>query len=314
MKELVRKRELELAYDRIMARENMQILGESGSGKSFLLNALTKRLSGRRIIFTINFTGLYLFPELVYRIRQNFENAAHQNAGLEYQLRRLNQEHPSHRIQNAEGLFDYLKALMNLLFQGGQDIVICLEDPEFCEVEDISMEELLKQFRKMSKANNIQLLLLSKFAYLKPKETLELSAPLAEDLWQEPTEVEIEALRFSRGNLSFLKAVQDHIKQVGSFKPEIFFKTHHDQFLMLKGRFTNLQWRLLRALASEEEVGQPHAFDFLVKHNLGAASSVERALRNLLDSGFIIRKGDTYSLIDPLLHRWLQYLYYQKSL
>lgn len=314
MKEIVRKKELEDIYERILARENIQIIGQAGSGKSHLQAELSKRLKGRRIIFTLNFTGIYQFSELVFKIRSCFEGAGNQNAGLDYQMRRLHQEHPAHRIQNVKSLFDYLKDLMNVLFQAGQDVVLCLEDPEFCELDELPLDELLKQFQKMSTAVNIQLLVISEQAFLKSGEQIALLAPMPEAIWDSYGEEELNLLAYSKGNLSFLKALMLSVKEHQGFDANLFFKAHHDYFFMLKSRFTSLQWRLLRALALDEQVEQPHAFDFLVQHNLGAASSVERALRNLLDSGFILRTEEAYQIKNPLLHRWLQHLYFQKGL
>lgn len=314
MNDLIRKKELESAYERIMSRENIALLGPSGAGKSYLFRALSQRLAGRRIIFHLDFAGLFQFPDLVHRIREGFEKAGNQNAGLEYQMRRLHQEHPSHRIQDQKGLFEYLQTLMNALFQGGQDVLICIEDPEYCEVADLDLDALIKAFQKMSTAANIQLLLISEKVYLSAQAQLELSTPEPEAIWSEVQEKEQQLMLYSKGNISFIKRLKEHFDESEHFDADRFFKSHHAHFLMLKNRFTDLQWRLLRALASEEQVEQPHAFDFLVKHRLGAASSVERALRNLLDSGFIMRNETAYMVKDPLLHRWLQFLYFKKGL
>ncbi|WP_421751513.1 hypothetical protein [Croceimicrobium sp.] len=314
MKDLVREKELQLAYDRIMARENLQIAGAPGMGKSYLLRALGQKLQGRRILLELNFTGVFQFEELVFRLHEGIEKTSAQHAGLEYQIKRLHQEHPPHRIRQAQDLLEYLKALTTMLFQAGQDVIISLEDPEYCEVQEIKPEELVKEFKKMSTAANIQLIILSEFPHLKTSEQIHLQKPEAQDIWTEATDNQRKLLDYSAGNLSFLKALIENMKQhQGNFEPEAFFKSHQNQFLMLRHRFTDLQWRLLRALASEEIVAQPHAFDFLVRHKLGAASSVERALRNLLDSAYILRDEQGYRIKDPLLHRWLQYLYYRKT-
>lgn len=314
MKLLVRSQELESAYDKIMGRQSLQLAGPMGSGRSHLQQALSQRLSGRRIIIPLQFAGIFEFHHLVHHIRESFESAESQNAGLAYQLRRLHQEHPAHRIHKRQDLFDYLQALMNFLFQAGQDILICLEDPEFCEVADFELTELIKPFQKMRAAHNIQLLINSEEPIFKGEELFDLHPPQVEDIWAEASSENIACWHYSKGNLAFLKNLEEHIKQEGSFKAEEFFKPYQGPFTALKTRFTNLQWRLLRALASEESIEQPHAFDFLVAHKLGAASSVERALRNLLDTGFIERKEGAYTIKNPLLHRWLQYLYFQKSL
>jgi hypothetical protein len=314
MKDRIRASELQIAYDRIMARENLQVTGPAGSGKTYLLAQLKQKLEGRRLILSLGFEGLFQFEELVFRLREGLEETCRQNAGLEYQVKRLNQEHPQHRIREKTDLLAYLENLTGLLFNVGLDLVISLINPEFSEVPEIDGRQLVDSFSNMARAANIQLLVLSEESFLPKKQHLALEIPALEEVWDAPTEQQASLLQYCKGNLAFLKALEANIKRHSEFKPDDFYKTYAVQFRMLRARFTDLQWRLLRALASEEMVSQPHAFDFLVRHKLGAASSVERALRNLLDSKYIYRNEEGYQLSDPILHRWIQYLYFQKGL
>lgn len=71
---------------------------------------------------------------------------------------------------------------------------------------------------------------------------------------------------------------------------------------------TSLQWRLLLALARDEEIENPYSQQFLNKHQLGAASSVRRALEMLKDKEMIIYYQQKYFIHDTLLMRWLQQL------
>ncbi len=71
---------------------------------------------------------------------------------------------------------------------------------------------------------------------------------------------------------------------------------------------TSFQWKLLISMAREEKVRNPLGKDFLGKHGLGAASSVDAALKALINKEFIIREEKDYKLHDTLLMRWLQQL------
>lgn len=71
---------------------------------------------------------------------------------------------------------------------------------------------------------------------------------------------------------------------------------------------TSLQWKLLVALARDEKIENPYAQQFLNKHQLGAASSVRRALEMLKDKEMIIFYQQKYFIHDTLLMRWLQQL------
>jgi hypothetical protein len=314
MKKLVRKQELQAAYDRIMARENLQFVGPQGSGKNYLKQALNTKLKGRRIIFEINFQGLFALEELVFRFRSSLEKSAEEHQGLEYQLRRLHQEFPIHQFKTTVDFYEYLRKLREVFIQAGQDFLFEIHNPELCELEELKIEEFISQFYEMTKARNVQFLLISAKNLISEQECISFNPVLAEDVWQEAPSNAPEIIAYCRGNLRMIQSVHQMAAADLNFKAEDFFKSHLSHFLMLKNRFTPLQWRLLRSIASHEEVVQPHAFQFLVNHKLGAASSVERALRNLLDSEYVERTEIAYRVKDPLLHRWLQYVYYAKTL
>ncbi|MEM6816841.1 MAG: ATP-binding protein [Bacteroidota bacterium] len=70
--------------------------------------------------------------------------------------------------------------------------------------------------------------------------------------------------------------------------------------------FTAFQWKLLKAIASEEEIQSPNAQEFVTKYQLGATSSVSTALKTLVNKEFIIFEKDHYRIHDTLFMRWLQ--------
>jgi DNA-binding MarR family transcriptional regulator len=78
------------------------------------------------------------------------------------------------------------------------------------------------------------------------------------------------------------------------------------QFANYQLLLTSFQWKLLVALAKEENVSNPMAQQFLNTHQLGAASSVSAALRMLEKKEFIIYNDKQYTLHDTLMMRWLQ--------
>lgn len=80
------------------------------------------------------------------------------------------------------------------------------------------------------------------------------------------------------------------------------------QFANYQLLLTSFQWKLLLALAREEQVANPMAHHFLLAHQLGAASSVSAALGMLEKKEFVIYVNGSYMLHDTLLMRWLQQL------
>ena len=71
---------------------------------------------------------------------------------------------------------------------------------------------------------------------------------------------------------------------------------------------TNMQWKVLLAVAKEEPLVSPLANEFINRYELGAASSVSTALKMLVKNELIIVDEDNYYVHDVLLARWLQTL------
>ena len=71
---------------------------------------------------------------------------------------------------------------------------------------------------------------------------------------------------------------------------------------------TKVQWKLIVAIAKENEVKTPQAAAFLSKYNLGAASSVKVALDALISKELVISENGAYHVHDLLFFRWLEQL------
>lgn len=71
---------------------------------------------------------------------------------------------------------------------------------------------------------------------------------------------------------------------------------------------TAFQWKLLIAMAKAGEVENPLSQQFIRPYNLGAASSVNTALKALVKKEFIILQDSKFMIQDTLLMRWLQQL------
>lgn len=80
---------------------------------------------------------------------------------------------------------------------------------------------------------------------------------------------------------------------------ETVYKDYCD--LLAKG-----QLRLLRAIAAEDTVVQPHESGFMHKHRLTAVSSVKLALNALVTGGIVEKSPSGYSIYDRYLSLWLK--------
>ncbi|MEM9856679.1 MAG: ATP-binding protein [Bacteroidota bacterium] len=105
-------------------------------------------------------------------------------------------------------------------------------------------------------------------------------------------------------------------KLYGSHKKitkELLIDTKHDilqqeapVFSTYQQLFTEFQWKLLKAIALEQEIQSPNSKEFVSKHQLGAASSVSTALKTLVNKEFVVFDKDHYRIHDTLFMRWLQ--------
>lgn len=69
---------------------------------------------------------------------------------------------------------------------------------------------------------------------------------------------------------------------------------------------TEYQWRLLKAIARDDNPQELLSKEFATKHNLGSTSSTATALKSLMKKEFILHEDDKYSLHDLLLSAWFR--------
>jgi Predicted ATPase (AAA+ superfamily) len=74
-------------------------------------------------------------------------------------------------------------------------------------------------------------------------------------------------------------------------------------------RLPDKQGKLLIAIAKNGRVQAPTASDFVIKHNLTSASSVQAALKGLIEKEFVTRDETGYAVYDKFLEMWLKNKY-----
>lgn len=84
-------------------------------------------------------------------------------------------------------------------------------------------------------------------------------------------------------------------------------------FFTYRDILTKPQWKLLKAIAKEEQVKNITASDFIKKYDLGSSSGVIRSLNSLRKKDLIYKKFNTngeahYLIYDTLFQRWLERL------
>lgn len=82
--------------------------------------------------------------------------------------------------------------------------------------------------------------------------------------------------------------------------------SEEDDYKRLLHLLTANQSRLLRAIANEGIVKSPLAGDFMRKHQMKSASSIQRALQYLMDEEYLYHTDEGYIVYDRFFALWLK--------
>jgi energy-coupling factor transporter ATP-binding protein EcfA2 len=309
VKEILRKAEVEEIAEWIIEKQQILLIGERGSGKTVLLQALLERMLGRRTTLMLDLAFVTDWPEFMQRFKDNLQQLGKENGTLFLHLKRFLETNPFPVVEQAENCIGWLEQFSKSIELTGLDVLFVLEDLD----QETFLQDDLDAFCKALWSGRTCQLLVSTTRYTQLEGFVHYAlAPLQELHFKTGlTHREVTFLEYAKGNMQFYQELQlqaageDTVEEVAAH----VLQPYQRHFLLLKNRFTPMQWNLLCAMALDEVVPQPHAFDFLVKHYLGAASSVERALGNLKQSGFVQKGQEGWQLTDVYLMRWLQQVY-----
>lgn len=84
------------------------------------------------------------------------------------------------------------------------------------------------------------------------------------------------------------------------------FDENEPVYINYRNLLTNYQWNVLRALAKEGSAKLILSKEFISKHKLNTASSVQTAIKTLLAKEMVYKEDDFYFVYDPFLERWLE--------
>ena len=79
-------------------------------------------------------------------------------------------------------------------------------------------------------------------------------------------------------------------------------------YLNYKNILTTLQFNLLKAIAKEKTLEKPNSSHFIKKYAFSQASSVNKALKYLLQKEMIYYENNVYKVYDVFLSKWLETL------
>jgi uncharacterized protein len=118
---------------------------------------------------------------------------------------------------------------------------------------------------------------------------------------------------WSRGQTYAIQLLCNHLfAQVNQVKDEDLDAVMNNVLDQQQAIFTNFpkmltknQWNLFRAIAKEEPLYNPLSKDFIQKYDLGAASTVNTALKALEKLELVVEDQEAYLVHEVLLARWM---------
>ena len=82
-------------------------------------------------------------------------------------------------------------------------------------------------------------------------------------------------------------------------------KENESYYYGYRNLLTEQQYLLLKAIGKEENVMQPSSRKFANKYNLGASSTINSAIKSLLNKELIFKENYTYKVYDVFFSLWL---------
>lgn len=306
-----RKEEITTLYDEVMSRKSLFFHGPSGTGKTFLCHELMEKLRGRRVCFYLSIRAYTSLHQFLTKLHAAVKSTTRLHSNVEFQLRAFFDDNPVPETVNEKVFAQWTENLLVALQQVSQDFLFIVEDVDQYE----GKEDLSQLFQHFFSSRNSQILFTSRLFSedyktegfrLKSLLPKQVTSPLVDE-----SELS-ELIEFTRGNTAFileLMQIMELNKCNFSKASQIALEAHQKVLYSLRHRFTDLQWNLIRAIAAEEIVEQPHSFKFLMKYQLGAASSIERALGNLTTTSVVHKNEYGYTVSNIVFLRWVQWLY-----
>lgn len=306
-----RSEEITILYDEVMARKSLFFHGPSGTGKTFLCHELMEKLKGRRVSFYLSIRAYGSLYQFLSKLHLAVKSTTRVHSNVEFQLRAFFDNNPVPETVDEKVFKKWTENLLVALQQVSQDFIFIIEDVDQYE----GKEDLSQLFKPFFSSRNSQILFTSRLYSEKYRtEGMRLKSLLPKQVTTPLLdEYELsELIEFTRGNTAFiLDIVQEMESAKCSFHHarNLVMEAYQKVLYTFRNRFTDLQWNLIRAIAAEEVVEQPHSFKFLVKYQLGAASSIERALGNLTSTSVVHKNEHGYTVSNVVFLRWVQWLY-----
>lgn len=114
-------------------------------------------------------------------------------------------------------------------------------------------------------------------------------------------------------NICFSQTKKTLSREMAEDMAKKFLENRKFDYLNILNLMTENQKKLLKAVAMEGGVNRPNANEFIRKHKLPAASSINQALKVLLDKEILFQTVSGYKVYDVFLRRFIGQYFGTKS-
>jgi hypothetical protein len=121
-----------------------------------------------------------------------------------------------------------------------------------------------------------------------------------------------------KGHTLYMQQMMNHLyaakpKKWNKYDYEIFFagivRQQEHYFITYRNLLSDIQWKVLQAVAAEGYVEKVQGKEWLMKHKLGTSSTIGAAVKVLTEREMLAKEAMGYRLMNPFLEYWFNSLY-----
>jgi hypothetical protein len=121
-----------------------------------------------------------------------------------------------------------------------------------------------------------------------------------------------------KGHTLYVQQMMNHLyaakpKKWNKYDYEIFFagivRQQEHYFITYRNLLSDIQWKVLQAVAAEGYVEKVQGKEWLMKHKLGTSSTIGAAVKVLTEREMLAKEAMGYRLMNPFLEYWFNSLY-----
>jgi len=123
-----------------------------------------------------------------------------------------------------------------------------------------------------------------------------------------------------KGHTLYMQQMMNYLydakpKKWKKYDYEMFFagvvQQQEHYFITYRNLLSDIQWKVLQAVAAEGYVEKVQSKEWLMKHKLGTSSTIGAAVKVLTEREMLAKEAKGYRLMNPFFEYWFNYLYHR---